>query len=99
MTPPPLFYGCTAGTRAPANVVACVERNRYNPTCREPIRLAAEVTAMSKMMTVAEIVKENEEAMERGAKRATRSKRAARAFLIRAGILNKSGKGLAKPYR
>ena len=58
-----------------------------------------EVSAMSKMMTVTQIVKENQEAMERAAKRAMRSKKTARAFLIRAGILNKSGKGLAKPYR
>jgi hypothetical protein len=54
---------------------------------------------MSKMMTTAEIVKDNEAAMKRAAKRAMRSKKAARAFLVRAGILNKSGKGLAKPYR
>jgi hypothetical protein len=54
---------------------------------------------MSKMLTIAEIVKENEVAMESAAKRAKRSKKSARAFLIRAGILEKSGKRLAKPYR
>lgn len=54
---------------------------------------------MSKMMTVTEIVKENQEAMERAGKRAMKNKKTARAFLIRAGILNKNGKGLAKPYR
>jgi hypothetical protein len=54
---------------------------------------------MSKMMTVSQVVKENEEAMERGFKKASRSKATARAFLVRAGILNKNGKGLAKPYR
>jgi hypothetical protein len=58
-----------------------------------------EAPAMSNMQTVAQFVKENEEAMERAAKRAMRSKKAARAFLIRAGILDKSGKRLAKPYR
>ena len=55
--------------------------------------------AMSKMMTVAQIVQENEQAMKRAGKRARRSKGAARAFLVRAGILDKSGKRLAKPYR
>jgi hypothetical protein len=54
---------------------------------------------MSKMMTTAEIVKDNEEAMKRAAGRAKRSKAAARAFLVRAGILDKTGKRLAKPYR
>ena len=54
---------------------------------------------MSKMMTVTEICKENEEAMKRAGKRARRSKKTARAFLIRAGILDKSGKGLSKNYR
>ena len=54
---------------------------------------------MSKMMTVSEIVKENEQAMKRAGKRARRSKETARAFLVRAGILDKSGKRLAKPYR
>lgn len=61
--------------------------------------IGGEVRAMSKMMTTAEVVKENQEAMERAAKRAMRSKKSARAFLVRAGILKKSGKGLAKPYR
>lgn len=54
---------------------------------------------MSKMMTVAQIVKENEQAMKRAGKRMRRSKEAARAFLVRAGILEKSGKRLAKAYR
>jgi hypothetical protein len=54
---------------------------------------------MSKMMSVAQIVRENEQAMESAAKRATRSKKTARAFLVRAGILDKTGKRLAKPYR
>jgi hypothetical protein len=54
---------------------------------------------MLKMMTTAQIVKENQQAMDRAAKRALRSKKAARAFLVRAGILKKKGKGLAKPYR
>jgi hypothetical protein len=54
---------------------------------------------MSKMMTTAEIVKENEKAMERAAKRAGRNKRTARAFLVRAGILSKNGKRSAKAYR
>lgn len=35
---------------------------------------------MSKMMSVAQIVRENEQAMESAAKRATRSKKTARAF-------------------
>jgi hypothetical protein len=63
------------------------------------MRSVAEVPGMSNMMTTKQIVKENQEAMERAAKRALRSKKAARAFLVRAGILNKNGKGLAKPYR
>jgi len=54
---------------------------------------------MSNMMSTAQIVRENREAMERAAKRACRSKKAARAFLVRAGILEKSGNRLAKPYR
>lgn len=54
---------------------------------------------MSRMMSVSQIIKENEEAMERAGKKALRSKASARAFLIRAGILDKSGKRLAKPYR
>ena len=64
-----------------------------------PDEFCSEVPAMSKMMTVTEIVKENREAMERAAKRILRSKRATRAFLVRAGILDKSGKGLSKNYR
>ena len=35
----------------------------------------------------------------RAGKRARRNKKTARAFLIRAGILDKSGKGLSKNYR
>ncbi|MGD0387758.1 MAG: hypothetical protein ABSC42_02290 [Tepidisphaeraceae bacterium] len=54
---------------------------------------------MSNMMTVAQIVKENQKAMNRAAKRAKKSKKTARSFLIRAGILDKSGKKLAKSYR
>ena len=54
---------------------------------------------MSKMMTVDQMVKENQEAMDRSFKKAMRSKKATRAFLIRAGILAKNGKGLARPYR
>ncbi len=54
---------------------------------------------MSDMLTVREIVKDNQEAMERAAKRAMRNKKTATAFLIRAGILEKCGKRLAKPYR
>jgi hypothetical protein len=55
--------------------------------------------SMSQMTTVAQIVKENEQAMKRAGKRARRSKETARAFLVRAGILEKNGKKLAKPYR
>jgi hypothetical protein len=58
-----------------------------------------EVPVMSKLMTTTQIVKENQQAMERAAKRAMRNKRTARAFLVRAGILNKRGKGLTKAYR
>lgn len=54
---------------------------------------------MSLMSVVDQIVKDNQKAMDRAFKKAMRSKRAARAFLIRAGILKKNGKGLAKPYR
>jgi hypothetical protein len=51
------------------------------------------------MLTVDQMVKENQQAMDRAFKKAMRSKKTARAFLIRAGILNKKGTGLAKPYR
>jgi len=54
---------------------------------------------MSKMMTVEQILKDNEDALKRAGKRAGRNKKTATAFLVRAGILNKNGKGLAKPYR
>jgi hypothetical protein len=37
--------------------------------------------------------------MKQATASATRSKRAARAFLVRAGIAAKGGKTLAKPYR
>jgi hypothetical protein len=58
-----------------------------------------EVLGMSRMLTVDQMVKENQQAMDRAFKKAMRSKKTARAFLIRAGILNKKGTGLAKPYR
>jgi hypothetical protein len=54
---------------------------------------------MSRMMTVDQIVKENQQAMDRAFKKAMRTKKASRAFLVRAGILKKNGKDLAKPYR
>jgi hypothetical protein len=47
----------------------------------------------------AAILKEHREASKTVMKKALRSKRAARAFLIGAGILDKNGKKLAKPYR
>lgn len=51
------------------------------------------------MQTTAEMVKEHLEASKRLMKKVLASKRSARAFLVSAGILDKSGKGLAKPYR
>jgi len=51
------------------------------------------------MKTSAELAKETQEAIKRVSKRTLRSKKAARDFLIGAGILTKSGKQLAKPYR
>jgi len=44
------------------------------------------------------MVKEHLKASKRVARKALASKKKARAFLIRAGILKKNGKGLAKPY-
>ena len=46
-----------------------------------------------------EMVEEHLEASARVMKRVLRSKKSAREVLIGAGILDKSGKGLAKPYR
>lgn len=51
------------------------------------------------VQSTAEMVKEHLEASERLMKKVLASKKSARAFLVRAGILDKSGKGLAKPYR
>jgi hypothetical protein len=47
----------------------------------------------------AEIAKEFEQASKKLMKKVLRSKRSAQSFLIRAGILDKDGKRLAKPYR
>jgi hypothetical protein len=58
-----------------------------------------EVQAMSKMMTTAEIVKDHRIAAAKAMTKALRTKKTAIAFLQRAGILDKSGKRLAKPYR
>lgn len=54
---------------------------------------------MSKMMTTNEIVKDHRKAAAQAVKKATRSKKTAIAFLVRAGILEKGGKRLARPYR
>ena len=54
---------------------------------------------MSNMMSDKEFCKEHREAMARAMKKALRSKKASTALLIRAGILEKNGKRLAKPYR
>jgi hypothetical protein len=54
---------------------------------------------MSNMMTTAQIVKESRQALRRATRKAMRNKKTAIAFLVRAGILEKSGKRLAKPYR
>lgn len=45
-----------------------------------------------------ELVREHLKASKEVMKKAMRSKKSARAFLVKAGILTKSGK-LAKPYR
>jgi hypothetical protein len=54
---------------------------------------------MSKMMTVEKVVQETLEAMERTAKKATRSPQAARAFLRRAGISASASTSRAKARR
>jgi hypothetical protein len=51
------------------------------------------------MTSSADIVREHIKASKQVMKKAMRSKRAARGFLIRAGILAKNGNQLAKPYR
>jgi hypothetical protein len=50
------------------------------------------------MGSTEKMVTEHLKASERVAKRVLGSKKKARAFLVRAGILKKKGKGLAKPY-
>ena len=51
------------------------------------------------MTSSAEIAREHMKASRRVMRKALRSKRIAKAFLIRTGILTKDGKQLAKPYR
>ncbi len=51
------------------------------------------------MTSSAAIVREHTRAAKKAMKEALRSPKDARAFLIRAGILTKSGKRLARPYR
>ena len=51
------------------------------------------------MTSTEKMVKEHLKASKRVMKKALASKKSARAFLVRAGILKKNGKGLAKPYR
>lgn len=51
------------------------------------------------MQSTAGMVEEHLVASKRLMKKVLRSKKSARAFLIRAGILDKQGKELAKPYR
>ncbi|MCX5659421.1 MAG: hypothetical protein NTW19_06810 [Planctomycetota bacterium] len=51
------------------------------------------------MNDVEKIVKEHIKGSREYMKKVTSSKRLATNFLIRAGILTKSGKRLAKPYR
>jgi len=50
-------------------------------------------------MTITQFLKDHEKAVARATKRATRSRKSAIAFLVRAGILEKDGNKLAKPYR
>lgn len=54
---------------------------------------------MSKMMTTTEFIRDHQKAVSLAMKKATRTKKTATAFLVRAGILEKSGKRLAKAYR
>jgi hypothetical protein len=54
---------------------------------------------MSEMMTTEDFIKDHRKAAARVVKRVTRSKKASIAFLIRAGLLEKDGKRMAKPYR
>ncbi len=51
------------------------------------------------MTSVDKIVRDHLEASKRVMKKAMRSKATATAFLVKAGILTKDGKRLAKPYR
>ena len=51
------------------------------------------------MTATEKMVKEHLKASRKAAKKALTSKRRARAFLVRAGIVKKNGKGLSKPYR
>ncbi|HVX86913.1 MAG TPA: hypothetical protein VH253_19170 [Phycisphaerae bacterium] len=53
----------------------------------------------ARMTSSAAIVREHTRAAKKAMKEALRSPKDARAFLIRAGILTKSGKRLARPYR
>lgn len=46
-----------------------------------------------------EVVREHLMASQRVMERVSQSREQAKAFLIRAGIVDKSGKGLAPPYR
>ena len=50
-------------------------------------------------MTYEQQVKEWRQAMEKTMKKALSQKNGMRKFLVRAGILEKGGKRLAKPYR
>lgn len=51
------------------------------------------------MQSTKATVREYMAASKRVAKKALKSRQSARAFLVKAGILNKNGKGLAKEYR
>jgi hypothetical protein len=51
------------------------------------------------MISSTMIAREHELAEKKFMKKALRSKQRAKSFLIRAGILSKNGKQLAKPYR
>ena len=50
-------------------------------------------------MTTSATTRKQLQTLEKATRGALRSKKAARAFLVRAGILAKGGKKLAAPYR
>jgi hypothetical protein len=61
-------------------------------------QLARNTDRIKRMATTSEIVKEHREAMK-ALRKKHKDPKEVRKFLIRAGILNKNGKGLSPRYR